>query len=92
MVPSGAFSKRNAAVVSAVKRTQDKFNKFLGESARDVYINGFWANTGKHMGTHRNKYLIKMGEVFDVVDSTESAVAALETLRELIESGIFLKR
>jgi hypothetical protein len=92
IVPTNAFSNRSAEVRESVKTAQDKFDRFLGAEERDAAINGFWATAGSgHKGTHKDKFLLALGDELEKANSPTGVRNALARLRKQIDAGDFLK-
>jgi hypothetical protein len=87
IVPRGAFSNRAGVVQDAISLAQGKMDTFLG-GMRNRAVNLFWATPG-HAGTHTNQYFIQLGDVFESVNSTDGVLGALDTMRSMINAGMF---
>lgn len=86
IVPTGAFSRRHTA--NLVKDIQQQFDRYLPGQRNDS-INGFWADTGRHAGTHTDKYVQALSDEFDMVTDAQSAKDAMARIWTRIESGEF---
>jgi hypothetical protein len=84
IVPAGDWARtaRSLEVKSAIANSQAKVREFLPGGINSSY-NGFWAKAG-HLGTHTDRYFLKMWQVLQNANTENGVVSALSRLRGLL--------
>ena len=90
IVPWGNFSNRLDHVQDALQAAKKALRK-AGVGLNDSW-NGFWTNCPTHRGTHRNEYLIALGEALNGKTNRQEVLNILSRFREQILSGEFLPK
>jgi len=90
IVPWGNFSNRIKPVRLAILDAKEALAK-AGIGLNDSG-NGFWTNSSTHLGTHRNEFLMALGESLKGKTNPNEVLGILSRFRERILTGEFVPK
>ena len=89
VVPTGVFSRRVKAVRDAIQDAKDALKR-ANNDLNDAF-NGFWTQCSRHMGTHTDEFLLKLGDRLKPLQSRTEVINELDRVIPEILSGKYLK-
>ena len=89
IVPWGNFSNRVAEVQDAIKDAKAALGK-AGIGLNDSWT-GFWTQSANHLGTHRDKFFVELGDLLRGQSDRQQILGILGTLRDRVLAGEFAK-
>ena len=90
IVPWGNFSNRIKPVRLAILDAKEALAK-AGIGLNNSW-NGFWTNSSTHLGTHRNEFLMALGESLKGKTNPNEVLGILSRFRERILTGEFVPK
>jgi hypothetical protein len=90
IVPWGNFSNRIKPVRLAILDAKEALAK-AGIGLNDSW-NGFWTSSSTHLGTHRNEFLMALGESLKGKTNPNEVLGILSRFRERILTGEFVPK
>ena len=89
VVPTGVFSRRSKEVQRAIQDAKDALKR-VNIDLNDAF-NGFWTQCSRHMGTHTDEFLLKLGRRLKPLQSRTQVIDELDSVIGEVLSGRYLK-
>ena len=89
LVPTGVFSRRSKQVQRAIQDAKDALKR-ASIDLNDAF-NGFWTQCSRHMGTHTDDFLRKLGRRLKPLQSRTEVIDELDSVIGEVLSGKYLK-